>query len=581
MNVDVQDVLLDLFHQVSEDPDSLPAVPVDAWHKDSKERRLLASFRAMLAHIQQSRQDVEQQLREKEAQYRSIFEAATDALLINDLKDAHVVEVNPAACKMYGYTYEELIGLPATATTHPDSLYLVAEALRTIQAGEQIDTQGVALRKDGTSFYAEAHGTPFTYKGKPHILGIVRDVTERVQAQQLLEQRVEERTRELSTLLEVSHNVASTLELEPLLGMILDQLKTVVDYSGASINTLEGEDVVIVDYRGFRPQEYMLCLRFPLKQAGLIWEMIGHREPVIIDDVQDDTPLARAYREMVGELLETSTDQLRSWMAVPLALKDQVIGMLALAAKEPHYFTQRHIVLALAVANQAAVAIENARLYEQAQDVAVLEERQRLARELHDSVSQALYGISLGAHTARTMLERDPGQVAGPLDYVLSLAEVALAEMRALIYELRPESLKIEGLVSALAKQAAAVHARHGITISTDLCDEPDLPLKAKQDLYRIAQEALHNTVKHAHASKVDLRLQQAPGALVLEVYDDGIGFDPTGSFPGHLGLHSMRERVTSLGGMLSIESLPGKAPVSALTSQAISQVRIANQHKK
>jgi transcriptional regulator with GAF, ATPase, and Fis domain len=145
-----------------------------------------------------------------------------------------------------------------------------------------------------------------------------------------LEQRVEERTRELSTLLEVSHNVASTLELKPLLGLILDQLKTVVDYTDASIMTLEEEDLVIVDYRGFRPQEQMRGRRIPLRQARGIWEMIGRREPVIIDDVWDETPLAQAEREMIGDLSAASRDQLSSWMAAPLTLKDRVIGMVPL-----------------------------------------------------------------------------------------------------------------------------------------------------------------------------------------------------------------------------------------------------------
>ena len=130
--------------------------------------------------------------------------------------------------------------------------------------------------------------------------------------------------------------------------------------------------------------------------------------------------------------------------------------------------------------------------------------------------------------------------------------------MRALIFELRPESLEREGLVSALSKQGAALQARHGMTVQTELCEEPDLPLKVKQELYRIAQEAMQNTVKHARASKVDLRLSQNANAVILEVRDDGVGFDPLGSFPGHLGLHSMQERVSSLGGRLQIESTPG-----------------------
>jgi signal transduction histidine kinase len=148
--------------------------------------------------------------------------------------------------------------------------------------------------------------------------------------------------------------------------------------------------------------------------------------------------------------------------------------------------------------------------------------------------------------------------VAEPLDYVLSLAEAALAEMHALIFELRPELLETEGLVSALNKQAAALQAWHELAVSTELCDEPSLPMRAKQELYRIAQEAMHNTVKHAHASRVVLRLKQTADGVMLEVRDDGKGFDTSASFPGHLGLHSMSERVSNLGGTFQIESVPG-----------------------
>jgi signal transduction histidine kinase len=175
-------------------------------------------------------------------------------------------------------------------------------------------------------------------------------------------------------------------------------------------------------------------------------------------------------------------------MAVPLILRDQVIGMLVLTSKEENAFRPHHATLALAIANQAAIAIENARLYEQAQELAALEERQKLARELHDSVSQALYDIALGLHTARIQLDRDPLELPESLDYLLSLAE-----MRALIFELRPESMEREGLVAALSRQGVALQARHDMLIQTDLCEEPALPLTAKQELYRIAQEALHN----------------------------------------------------------------------------------------
>jgi signal transduction histidine kinase len=198
-------------------------------------------------------------------------------------------------------------------------------------------------------------------------------------------------------------------------------------------------------------------------------------------------------------------------------------------------------------------------LSEQAQELAALQERQRLARELHDSVSQALYGISLGAHTARAALESDPGEAIAPLEYVIALAEAGQAEMRALIFELRPESLATEGVIAALTKQVDVLRLRYKLSVDAQLGEEPTLSLKRKQALYSIAQEALHNIVKHAHASTVLLRLSRHDDELVLEVRDDGKGFDPTGSFPGHLGLHSMQERAAGMGGTCSIESAPAQ----------------------
>jgi signal transduction histidine kinase len=374
-----------------------------------------------------------------------------------------------------------------------------------------------------------------------------------------LEQRVQERTRELSSLLEISHTVASTLHLKPLVGLILDQLRLVIDSTGSSILTVEGEELVFLDHRGPVLQEHLVPLRFPLKNLGLIWQTIATGSSILIQDVREETKLAQTLRAALGNLLSTTFEYACSWMAVPLMLRDQVIGMLVLTSKEANAFTPRHATLALAIANQAAIAIENARLYAQAQELAAVEERQKLARELHDSVSQALYGIALGLHTARLQLDRDPGELPESLDYLLSLAEAALAEMRALIFELRPESLEREGLAAALAKQAAALQARYELVVSTELCDEPELPIRTKQELYRVAQEAMHNTVKHARASKVHLQLRRTATTVILEVRDDGVGFDPGGSFPGHLGLHSMQERVSHLGGSLQIESARGQ----------------------
>jgi signal transduction histidine kinase len=257
--------------------------------------------------------------------------------------------------------------------------------------------------------------------------------------------------------------------------------------------------------------------------------------------------------EMVRE------EGIESGMDVPIMSAGRVLGGFGVSYTRPHLFTEQEQRMLLALADRAAVAIQNAELYERAQQAASLEERQRLARELHDSVSQALYGIALGARTARTLLDRDPEKAAEPVDYVLSLAEAGLTEMRALIFELRPESLETEGLVAALEKQVAAARARYGLSVDADLCPEPEAPLDVKEAVYRVAQEALHNVVKHARARHVRLRLALERGSLRLEVQDDGAGFDPSGEFPGHMGLTSMRERVIRLAGEIEITSAPGQ----------------------
>ena len=217
-----------------------------------------------------------------------------------------------------------------------------------------------------------------------------------------------------------------------------------------------------------------------------------------------------------------------------------------------------------AIADQLSVGLENARLISMAQDRAALEERHRLARELHDSVSQALFGIALGARTAKAQLTRDPSKVAEPLDYVLQLAEAGLSEMRALIFELRPEALETEGLAVALRKQAEAMRVRYKLEVETTLDTEPDVPLEVKQSLLRIAQEALHNTVKHARATHATLALRVSD-TITLEVSDDGQGFDPASlpasgsSVGGRLGQRSMRERAEAIGARFELQTSPGQ----------------------
>lgn len=896
------------------------AIPVES---NDEFGELALSFNRMIEEIRTrnealhreivEREETARMLAEREEGARQIFQSVSDALFITDMED-RVVDANLAALRMYGYTLEELRALPPFGLIHPSSRSRSTEFLEEVAAGKQFRSRAISVRKDGSTFLSDVFATPAMYFGKQHILSVIRDITEEVEQQQLLEKRVEERTRELSLLLEVSNTIASTLDLQEVFRLILDQVAEIVPFTGASLLVLEGEQMVTRYARGPRSestQHISDMQRFPVDRLRHTFRQLVAGHPVVVDNVRGQTESARDFRWLAGERLETSFSRIVSWMALPLVHKGRFLGLIAVSSDAEGAFGERDTSLGMAVANQAAVAIENARLfaeserraaemtalsriattldleqslrvtldsvarrivestgavaasvstlthdgmlalggsynlpdgfleavdagiragapkpnaralrshepvvvrdvhagleaepnyaalcelvagaewdvlvivpmrygdrdlgtietyyrpleapddreiglisamarqaataienavlfsqtekrvrqlealtqiassfslelsmselmdrmaeltvratsaaaaavvladtpqggmrmvgtarvpegfaealeeaynrggagttlrqamaemrtvyqadlrrqrvddpryaaahehlvsqpwdsilltpivygnkalgvlmlgyplgddpdeeertfveavadqtalvienarlYQRASAAAALEERQRLARELHDSVSQALYGIALGARTARRRIGDDgPAAVTEPLDYVLSLAEAGLTEMRALIFELRPESIATEGLVAAIGRQVAATQARYGVKVEASLCDEPDVSLDVKEALYRIAQESMHNTVKHARATEIQVTLSRTDDGLCLEVRDNGQGFDPSGEFPGHLGLRSMRERARDIGSTLEIESEPG-----------------------
>lgn len=233
---------------------------------------------------------------------------------------------------------------------------------------------------------------------------------------------------------------------------------------------------------------------------------------------------------------------------------------------------QEELAFLLSIADHAGTALHAAELIRRASEKAGEQERARLARELHDSVAQALYGITLGAKTARATLERDAERTRASLDYTIRLAEGGVSEMKALLFSLRPDALEEGGLVAALTQNAHALEARHGLTVHASLKVEPPLTPAAQAAAYRVAQEALHNTVKHARATAVWLGVRQEGTRVLVEVRDDGRGFDPAALRGGTLGQRSMRERAQGVGGTLTVQSTPGKGTVVTLTLPAAEQ---------
>jgi signal transduction histidine kinase len=306
--------------------------------------------------------------------------------------------------------------------------------------------------------------------------------------------------------------------------------------------------------------------------AGLeeLWKIRGSRP---VELAEYDLVLQRGFREeaLADPELAPVHRYLREdapWedvALIPMVASGTVLGEMAvyLAAGQDLDDDDRGYLEALA--NQAAVAVRNAHLFRAAEQNAALVERHRLARDLHDSVSQALFSMTLHARTAQRHLDaaglRAEHPVAVEVEQLHGLTQAALAEMRALIFELRPGALEAEGLAQALTKQAAALSAREQVPIQVHApAERIQIPGASEEHLYRLALEALHNALKHADATRIDVTIRLTEqDVLEVSVVDDGRGFDPAVPRPGHLGMTTMRERAAAAGAQLHLTSAPGR----------------------
>jgi signal transduction histidine kinase/ligand-binding sensor domain-containing protein len=291
-------------------------------------------------------------------------------------------------------------------------------------------------------------------------------------------------------------------------------------------------------------------MEFHLGQ-GAVGEVAETGEPVLIERTIQDPRTADTIIISEG---------VQSTIQVPIMLGEDVFGVFTTDYTQRHTFTDRELRLLIALAQRAALSIENARLYEQAQHLAAVEERNRLARDLHDSVTQSLFGASMFADTAQNQL--DSGQIeeaADSLNKLRTTTRVALGEMRLLIYELRPPVLEEEGLVTALEARLETVEQRAGLNTELIINDVDRLPDDVEQQFYSIAIEALNNALKHANAERIIVELTRDAAVIQMNIIDDGIGFDvQSGMDSGGFGLISIQERARELGANLKIESKTG-----------------------
>lgn len=370
------------------------------------------------------------------------------------------------------------------------------------------------------------------------------------------------RRQQADTLLQVAAVVSSSLELNEVLPSILDQLCRVIVCTNAAIQLLQEGALHIVAAEGAA-----LGPGVPFEPAYPHWHVITREETLNLDQAHATYP---AFSHPLG------------WLGAPLWVGEEVVGLIALERAQPEGYTEEDVRLITGFADLTGLALENARLYRQAEQLAVIRERQRLARELHDSVTQSLYSLTLLTEAARRLA--CTGELARVEEALTRLSEIdqqVLKEMRLLVYELRPLALKHVGLVGALQQRLDTVEKRAGVETHLLLEGAMVFPEQMEEELYRIAQEALNNALKHAAATVITVHIHtnDAPGkpGITMTITDNGRGFDlDAATSPeadrdtGGIGLGSMRERAEKLGGALTVHSAPEKGTTVQLVIPAV-----------
>ena len=365
------------------------------------------------------------------------------------------------------------------------------------------------------------------------------------------EQRRAEQFRVIS---EVGSHVASILAVEDLLAEMAGLIQGAFNFYLVEIGLVEARDLVFMTRANRAGEDRFEKFSLHVDQDSITGSVAATGQPLLVPDVGHEP-----------RYVKISATETQSELAVPMKIQDKVIGVINVESDRRHGFDESDLAVLQSLANQAAIAIENARLYEQAQKLAVMEERQRLARELHDAVTQTLFSASLIAEAVPDLWESDQDEGRALLAELKQLSRGALAEMRTLLLELRPAALIETNLRDLLRQLGEAAAGRAGIPVTVTVDDLCPLPEEAHVALYRIAQEALNNVVKHAHAGRAEVSLlclddddQTQDLQLKLTIDDDGRGFDLEHIPPDRLGLGIIHERAQAIGADLEIDSRQG-----------------------
>ena len=450
-----------------------------------------------------------------------------------------------------GVSYFELL---------PESREGLEPLFKQALAGEIARENALRIVTDGNITYWTVVTAPFIYNN--HMTGIVvvgTDVTDQIQAQHQLqnalyelqlahesnEQRIFERTRELQTLITVQQALTSSLNINEVLHVIVREARRLTHTDVGAVFLPDKDNLVLA----------ALSSEYPL---GI---ELGYR--ISLTDSITGTAFRLAQTQLVADISQhpyvdpNAIDKagLQSILALPLISGSRTIGVLSVGNKATGKLTAADERLLSMMTPSTVIALENVRTYAQASETAVAAERGRLARDLHDSVTQTLFSASLTAEVLPRIWERNPQEGMVRLEKLRELTRGALAEMRTLLLELRPAALAEMPLSDLLRQLAEGIAGRTRIEIAVTVTDEYELPAEVKTALYRIAQEALNNVAKHSKAHTAHINLTYTVGQVRLTITDDGIGFDPGANRAKHLGLRIMAERAETIKATLNVET--------------------------
>lgn len=371
----------------------------------------------------------------------------------------------------------------------------------------------------------------------------------------ILETQVSERTTEISSLLSIARAINTSLDLPVTLEHVLNNLHTSIDYDLAVVFTLEGDLLKVGAQRGLELPSEIMQSGFRADAIPLFSALLNSRQAVLVEDIQAHESTRLSIEAILKRPMRT-----RGWITITLVAQGEVIGILTLSHQQPGFYTDKDLQFAYAFAGFASTAIRNARLHERSLSAAIMGERQRLARDLHDSTTQLVYGTALlsngwGIQASQNRLS----DIAGCFNQIEKLSLEALRHLRSLIYQLRPLILEEVGLIRALQNRFESVELRLNIDAQLTVAGKPPpLPYQVEEEVYHIVIEALNNALRHAHATRIRIAIETLDEQLVIRVEDDGKGFD-TQEISHGMGLDTMEVRANTIGAKLFVDTLSGR----------------------